>query len=278
VVEAPAATRGESPSVEDVSFSALKGYLTCPRRFWSERVVRLGWAPVALEELPASDDGGDDEAASMADDPLAFGSAVHGALEEAVEGREPTDERLTVIAAMFGLSEDARGRLARAVGAALGSAAVERARQTGRMRAEVPFSLALGEGEAAVRLGGSIDLYARNEETAVIIDYKTGTWGDSDGVRRSYELQAQCYALAALADGVKSVEALYVRPEVADGHDVETTTFGPFDQSHIPRLESTILEVVGRIRSGEFPPNPSERACSECAIPRGLCPEAWESN
>ena len=258
-------------TVEEVSFSALKTYLTCPRRYWSERVARLGRVEDGRGVV-----GGDVDS-PPADDPLAFGSAVHAALEESAGCGLLSAGRLDALAALFRLGEAGRMRLERAVKAVSSSAAMAEARRLGTARVEVPFTLALGEGANAVRLAGAIDLYARDERHALIIDYKTGTTGGADEIRERYGLQARCYALAALAEGAEQVDALYVRPEVRAGDDIETTRFGPFCQGDIPELEAEVMAIVHRIRSGEFPPQPSQDACRECAIPRGLCPEAFRA-
>jgi RecB family exonuclease len=253
------------PIVDAVSFSALKTYLTCPRRYWAERVAGFGRFDDLLPAPPT---------APGADDPLAFGSAVHEALEEAVEGRTPDAERLASIADAYGLGQQARERLGRAVEATLSSAAMAEARAVGTPRAEVSFAVALGASDGEVRLGGAIDLLALGGGRAVILDYKTGTSGGPDDIRERYGLQARCYALAALAAGAEEVAALYVRPEVAVEGDVETTRFGPFGPADVPSLEAEVLEIVGRIRDGDFSPIPSTFTCRDCPIPRALCPEA----
>ncbi len=272
---ASAALPGVAARVEEVSFSALSAYEQCPRRYWARSILRLGWLEPQRE--PEGGAGRDLATEEGVQDALTFGSAVHFALEQAIaHGAELGQEQLDDIATMYGLTREGRERLAPVAASALGSGAVRAARDLGTPRVEVPFALELGDDRRSLILRGFIDLYVRSDDgRALIVDYKTGAYGDSDGVREHYGLQASCYALAALADGVREVEARYVRPEVPDGDDIETTVFGPFTAEDAPRLKEQIREVVDRIDAGAFEPRPSKQTCRECAIPRGLCPEAW---
>ncbi len=258
------------PGVPDrLSFSALKTFDTCPRRFWFERVLRVGKG-----EEPQGEAG-----------PLEFGSAVHIALSlAAVEGAETVDpQRMTAIARQHGLSDRQSDDLARAVRAFDVSPHAAAARALPVCRPEMPFVLTIGEGAEGVSLAGAIDLYATDGDEALLVDYKTGESGDADDIRERYELQARCYALAALRAGARTARAVFVRPEVveADG-SMQAVEFGPWTTQESVEIEAELIETRRRMLEGHFEPKPDPGSCMGCTAAYALCadvhPAARESD
>ncbi len=116
---------------------------------------------------------------------------------------------------------------------------------------------------------GAMDVLARLEGEALIVDFKTGRGGKDAARDARHENQARCYALAALREGAARVEALFV--ELERGGDVERFTFDAADERAI---EDELNERVRRIRNE--PPKPLGRyapdVCGDCPALGGLCP------
>ena len=136
------------------------------------------------------------------------------------------------------------------------------------VRRESPFSMQVG---GRFLLTGSIDLYARTGNRALVVDYKSGQTGDAKQLERRYELQAECYALAVLGDGCESVEVEFVRPEVEMSGGVMQCARFAFSASDSERIETGLLRRYADIESSPFDPAPSDE-CSHCDVPVALCP------
>jgi RecB family exonuclease len=199
--------------------------------------------------MPRSDDG-----------PTAFGSAVHAILR-VVGGREPDHGVMRAVAGANGLAGEDAERAIRAATELLGSPGASRARTMSRVRREAPFAVDI-EGTLLV---GSLDVYAREGERALIVDYKTGR-APADA-RAEHRLQAECYALAALADGARQVEVVFTH---AQGDD---TVFG-FSTGDEGALMAGVAELIAETVSGPALPltGYSERLCPECPAYGATCP------
>lgn len=226
----------------EVSYTALALYERCAYRFFAERMLRVG--SLALPK---------------AADPLAFGSALHAALELIARGRDVDAARLRDIASSRQLAEDAQDRLSRAVAAVRGS-------DVGGLlaagRPEVPFAIAVAGG--VVR--GTMDLVVMDGETATVLDYKTGLTWDASGER--YGAQAEVYALALLEAGVTSVRVRFVHVEA--GCEEVAFEFGEVDRARVlDRVEAAFREM----ESGSFPPLPAYEPtlCADCPVSGSLC-------
>ena len=84
--------------------------------------------------------------------------------------------------------------------------------------AEVPFMLEISSSDRPLYLEGEIDGLAVSEadkDHAFFIDYKTGGSDEetSEQLHEKHRLQAQCYALALIRQGFKTVEAHFIRVE-----------------------------------------------------------------
>lgn len=122
--------------------------------------------------------------------------------------------------------------------------------------AEVPFMLEINSAEHPLYLEGEIDGLAVSEadkEHAFFIDYKTGG-SDEEFPERLHEkhlLQAQCYALALMRQGFKTVEAHFVRVERTSTNDPAQPQVVPyrFAAEEFATLEEAVLSAYEAHRS-----------------------------
>lgn len=227
----------------ETSYTALALYERCAYRFFAERMLGVGTVDAV---------GGDD--------PRAFGSALHGALQALAEGRVVDEDRLRVLAATHGLDDAGIARLSAAVDAFTASPA---GGLLGSGRAEVPFTVRVAGGIVA----GSMDLVVRDGDAGTVVDYKTGSSPDADATR--YAPQADIYALALLVAGCTGVTVRFVRVEADCAETV--FTFGSADRE---RIATRIEEAFARMGRGEFGRLASFDAgvCPDCPVSGGLCP------
>ncbi len=135
-----------------ISYTGLSVYKACPYKYYATRIARLR-SPGLREDMSAVD----------------FGSAVHTALQRAVESA-PSRDRLEAIARASGLKTEHVDRLEAAVRAYLGSTTAAEVATAERIQRECPFAVPMGD----TLLRGSIDLLAWTGAAATIVDYKTG--------------------------------------------------------------------------------------------------------
>ncbi|MEZ5101440.1 MAG: UvrD-helicase domain-containing protein [Thermoleophilia bacterium] len=253
------------PRLRRLSFSALALYQRCSYRFWAERIAGL---PARPAPSPAAGEHDGLVATEL-------GDAVHVLLETGARG----EEALAWLAKRYpAATADDRDRVAEMLAAWDGSAIGARLAALEGGRPELTFTFEAGP----VLLHGRFDLYRRDGDRALVVDYKTNRLdGESPAevVARDYELQRLVYALAALRDGAAEVETVYVFLERPD-ELVERT----FRQADVPLLEATLAETVETIEQGVFRPTPSERACAECPVldlvcagPRLLEHDPWDA-
>jgi ATP-dependent helicase/nuclease subunit A len=251
---------GSSSLPERVSYSSLYLFEQCPLRYYVGEILHLSNIEV-LEQ--------------GAFDPLRFGSALHAALQ-LVDGTGalPSEQRIAALGHQFELDSAQLQRLRDAAGRFVASNTAARAVACERVAREMPFALPIGVGDRM--LVGSVDLYARTGEEALIIDYKSGGSDEStDGLSARYRLQAACYALAAFADRCGRVEVVFVRPEVLESGAPQEIRFS-FDAEHEAELRAEIERRCGEIDRGVFEPlkDRDESVCLGCPAPEGLCPNA----
>jgi ATP-dependent exoDNAse (exonuclease V) beta subunit len=248
----PLAPIPEPPStrIRRLSYSALALFEHCSYRFYAERIVGLRSVD-AIATVP----GVEGLAATE------IGDAVHLALELDLEpgaARErslarypdatPEDlERIGLLVQAWGESPLA----ARLVGEGV--------------RRELGFAFE----HDGVLLHGRFDLFRRDGERALVVDYKTNRLEDltpAEAVEGEYVLQRLVYALAAFRAGAEEVEVAYVfleRPE-----DPVITTFVRDDAA---ALETQLSEAIAAINSGRFRPTPSDFVCPGCPALDVVC-------
>jgi ATP-dependent exoDNAse (exonuclease V) beta subunit len=230
--------------VRRLSYSALALFERCSYRYYAERLAGL------RERRPEAGSGGGGLAATE------IGDAVHRLLElPAVDPglvREwyPTvgDEELEQIGELVAAYRES-----------------ELAARADRARAELAFAFE----HDGVLLHGRFDLYRREGDRALVVDYKTNVIGERDPaevVESEYTLQRLVYALACFRGGAREVEVVYAFLERPDAP--VSTVFGAGD---VAGLEHELSEAIARIDAAEFVPTPSEFACSDCPALDVVC-------
>jgi ATP-dependent exoDNAse (exonuclease V) beta subunit len=240
---------------ERLSYTQLSEFEHCPKHFWARRII--GARRVATD-------------AAQGADPLRFGTALHAVLRLVTpEGALPPPERIDAISRHYELDATEASRLEAAAVRYCASDQARRAIAGDTVRRETPFAMRIGD---SFLLTGSIDLYSRTGDCALVIDYKSGHTGGETELADRYRLQAECYALAVLRDGCERADVMFVRPEVeSDGGAVQQVAFS-FEAGHAERIERDLLRRYEEIANSAFEPSPSHE-CAHCDVPLGLCPE-----
>ena len=139
------------------------------------------------------------------------------------EGLVLPEDRLVPTAHLYGLSAAQASQLEREMRVWLGSDVAREMASHACLEPEAPFVVELPaiEGAPPLCLTGFIDLLAYDERgsgAAHVVDYKTGTFLDSDAARReAYETQARCYAYALMCQGFAEVTLEFVFVDQPDG-------------------------------------------------------------
>lgn len=247
------------PAPSRLSYSHFALYKQCRMRFLA--TSRLG-----LRERVVAGAGGTD--------PRLFGSAVHAALEAAA-GSVPQPDLLASVARRFSLSTDEAEQLSGACTAYAGSPWAQRVADALVTRREMPFAFRVGEAERSFVLFGNIDVYAEEADGAVlIVDYKTGRSSTAEELKERYELQARCYALAALRNGASSVELAFVRPQVIEADGMPQSFRYPFEAGDVDEIAQELLAYWDEMHAGAYQPLESwdDYTCPSCPIAEGVCP------
>ncbi|NLT35021.1 MAG: UvrD-helicase domain-containing protein [Gaiellales bacterium] len=274
----PALTR--APSTSAVSFSALKLFHLCPRRYYVERVLgfraetalnRPGdslpavasaangaqegeWYPRGLRE---PDEEGEPQRLEM-------GIVVHKMLELAPLGAHIPAEGLLcelygAATSMLGVSLPQRaGEECRALCAAYWRSPLARLGGDTLGR-EVSFAFAVG----ARLVKGVMDRVEVSRETWHIIDYKTNLLCGRSALQASaaYHLQVVIYGLLGLRRGADRVYVHLLFLEAPE--EPVSVAYGPGDMA---QLEERLRAEVVALETSRF-----ERAAAECPA----CPHNW---
>lgn len=248
-------TRDEAPSTrlpKTVSYTQLSEFARCPRQFKIRRVLGISPPPPV----------------AGAHRPTRLGTALHAVLRlVSPEGTLPGSDRMAAIARYFELEASEVDRLVEAASRWRDSDVARRVRAADIVLHEAPLSISVNDG--AFVIAGSIDLYARSGTDGLIVDYKSGTSGVEDELPGRYQLQADCYALAALLDGCERVEVVFARPEVIRDGAMERVTF-TFSAPDAERIDAALASTYREMESSAFEPMKG-KACVNCEVPPGLC-------
>ena len=222
------------------------------------RGFERGWHEADLVAATADEDDGAwaYRKAPCADSDKAtdLGTAFHRLAQYAVVTRgysslaKPSAERISFMARACKLDEAQVGRLNEALDRWFASDIANKMREFDDLRAEVSFFLQLPvEGsENPAFLEGEIDLFGLSDDgrRAMVVDYKTGGRADeTEGeLAEKHVLQAACYALAIMKQGIGSVEAVFVRVERprADAFDQPQCVRYRFESEDIAELAQAI--------------------------------------
>lgn len=187
----------------------------------------------------------------------ALGTAFHRLAQRAiaqfdgVELKRPAAEVIAVQVRAQGLTPSQEVRLGAALDRWFASDIARSLVAKGVPRAEVPFMVCLGVASNAVYLEGEIDAVSFDEDgSAFLVDYKTGGSPDESAARvfGKHLLQAQCYALALMAQGSPRVTATFVRVEqesVADASQPQTVEY-TFTEQDREVLEQAVLSAYAQ--------------------------------
>ena len=229
--------------VQRLSYSSLALYERCSYRYYAERLARLH------ERRPQGPGGGGLAATEI-------GNAVHRLLER-------PDADLASVTEWYPRATG--GDLERIGSLVAAYRTSELAARTEGARPELAFAFE----HDGVLLHGRFDLYRREGNRALVVDYKTNAIGDRDPaevVEAEYTLQRLVYALACFRAGAEEVEVVYAfleRPEAP-----VSSHFGAGDAE---TLKSELSMAIKRIDSGVFVPTPSEFACFDCPALDVVC-------
>ena len=196
---------------------------------------------------------------SDADKATDLGTAFHRLAQYAVAVRGsvgalecPPRERVDALSRAGNLDGVQRERLHRALDRWFSSDVAHDMAAFDDLRAEVPFFVAVpGAGAEEAFLEGEIDLLALDGDRAVVVDYKTGGRADEtdEVLSRKHVLQASCYAYAIMCQGVREVEAVFVRVECprAGGSQPQCVRYR-FHSDDLPAIERVIANVYRQSR------------------------------
>jgi ATP-dependent helicase/nuclease subunit A len=254
-----------------ISFSALSAFGRCPRRFYLERVLGLGFLPAWEAAGGERDTPGREE--TLLDDAESHtgrdvGLVVHTVLERIDLTAEPPapgslrDLAVSVAAdAGLHLSRSGAERAAELVAAFWDSPLASDPEIGSALREEQFFFL---QGDVTVH--GVMDLLCQGEQSWRIADYKSNSLGNRTPaeVAESYHMQAAVYCLAGLKAGAPAVrmELLFLeKPR-------EPVVF-EYRQEDRQRLESLLDGALAGIKDSSFPSHPGP-ACGDCGV-EGFC-------
>jgi ATP-dependent helicase/nuclease subunit A len=239
-----------------LSFTALATFDRCSYRYYAERVAGMRPADVRAD-VPGSEGLGGME----------IGSAVHLLLEELDLGAPavPDDLEERVVAGFPGATAEDVERIRELLGAYCASPLAARLAALPDARREPHFTFE----HAGVLFHGYLDVVARGDGKALVVDYKTNAVGDEDPaaiVDADYRLQRLVYALACLRAGADEVEVAYQFLERPDEPVIAT-----YSRDDVPSLEEELAAAVAAIAAGEFRPSPGERTCAGCPALDVVC-------
>lgn len=186
------------------------------------------------------------------DKATSFGSALHSLAElAALMGADKAVADVDRMARTYGIAD--ADRLRAAFNAWLSSDTHKRAWSYERVIPELSFCVPMGEDgpEADVFLEGEMDLHCANANGEVlVVDYKTGRneAETPEILQRKHQLQAQCYAYAALLQGADCVrlEFVHVEREDANTPGQPLVTVYEFGRGDLDGLRSDILAAYGK--------------------------------
>jgi len=261
--------------ISRISYTGLQRYAACGYRFYLERALRLPRRedraltqtdPDVLEALP----------------PTVRGSAVHALLENIDFTAPAVPARDDVAAQIESYGEPVRDAdvadVESLVEGFVSSALPARLAAAERVRTELAFSFDLETGGGhSLLVNGIVDVYARERDRTLIVDYKSDRLGDlepAELVEAAYTTQRVVYALAALRSGAERVEVVYV---LLERPDVTVSTL--YEAAERSELERRLRELAAGVADGDFAPSPRpwRGLCGDCPGQPSLCswgPEA----
>ena len=237
--------------VRSLSYSALALFGRCSYRYYAERIA--GMRPSDVRGTVPGQTG-------LAATEL--GDAVHVLLEYGVAA---DDVRAPVLARYPGATEEDLARVGQLVQAWHDSPLAQRLGELERVRPELGFAFE----HDGVLLHGRLDVFAQQDGSALVVDYKTNRLEDlspEEALEEDYGIQRLVYALAGFRAGADEVEVVYVFLERPDEPVART-----FKREEAAELETGLSGAIAAIRAGRFVPTPSELACAGCPALDVVC-------
>ncbi len=238
--------------LRSLSYSALALYDQCSYRFYAQRIVGLPPRPVVVQT-------GEEVEGLLATE---IGDAVHVLLEVEAPEEEVRDRVLQRYPAA---TEENLERVESLLAAWRESELGRRLSEAQDTRPELAFSFA----HDGVLVRGRFDVFRREGERALVVDYKTNRLEEREPaeiVESEYRLQRLVYALAAFGTGAAEVDVVYTFLE-APADPVSTR----FTRAELPELQAELSAAILAIREGDFRPTPSEWACAGCPALDVVC-------
>lgn len=239
------------PIINQVSASDIHAFHQCPRKFYLHRILRLG-------ELTDRDPG-------IATNK---GSLIHLLLEWG------TVDQAATLFARNQVPEDQAQEMLTVIEAFQSTQFIRRLQKnSNKLVKEQSFYLQLSNpGQTPRYLKGFIDLMAwQKDGSLLIVDYKTGA---SKKSHKDYQAQADCYALAGLAQGAEYVQVLMVRPEVSDANgEPEIFTFDyTGDRRETLRLEAlSTIAAMEHAKTASLEAVKKAECAAHCSLYGSLC-------
>jgi ATP-dependent exoDNAse (exonuclease V) beta subunit len=265
----------DAQPISRISYSGLQRYAACGYRFYLERALRL---PRREDQMPAQLDA----EALDALPPTVRGSVAHALLEQIDFAAPVAPEPGATAALIESFGEPVRDEEVADIEALItgfvGSGLPARLAGAEHLRTEFAFSFDLDtSGGHSLLVNGVVDVYARERDRTLIVDYKSDRLGDlapAELVDAAYTTQRIVYALAALRGGAERAEVVYVFLERPD--DTVTAVYEAADR---PELEDRLRALAAGIANGDFAPSPRpwRGLCGDCPGQASLCswgPEA----
>lgn len=187
----------------------------------------------------------------------ALGTAFHRLAQRAISQFDgtclkcPPENAVAAQARMQGLTPSQEARLHAALQRWFASDVARALIANGMPQAEVPFMVCLGAASRAVYLEGEIDAVSfAPDGSAYLVDYKTGGSAEESAAQvfGKHLLQAQCYALALIAQGAPRVVATFVRVEqesLTDSAQPQTVEYS-FTEQDRGLLEQVVLSAYAQ--------------------------------
>lgn len=276
------------------SVAQIESYRSCPFRFFLERVLKIAETDTPVAEFDAMIRGSILHSALQAFHEQYRGLAV--ADIDAAEALESMRIHLDTAFTKHAWRSTTAPRGVEAVERARILAALERYLRIERDRDEAhwkPLHVELGFGrtpgdkhdaltrsepyaldtpEGKVLFAGRIDRVDRAGSDARIIDYKSGGVPQPKEIAAGVSLQLAIYALALeeyIMDGAQCREAWFLQV----GRDKRTEALGRTKKTdewpeRQQLVRDAVAECVASMRSGLFPPTPTDSACAFCGANR----------
>jgi len=187
-----------------------------------------------------------------------IGDSVHRLLER-IDLGAPSPPSLDEVLGWYpGATAEELERIGALVDAYCASTLAARLAELDGVSSERPFAFE----HDRVLFHGVLDVLHLDGGHALVADFKSNVLGElspGEVVDAEYRLQRLVYAIACFRAGADEVEIVYQFLERPD-ELVEAM----FRRSELPGLEAELSAAIVHIQAGEFPPRPSEFACSGC--------------